>query len=150
MWPWNRELPKWKSRDNNLPKLHPSQFDFHHNTLLSLALIWNLGSLSWPTHLTSFLTHLIFHLTHLTPYRLRHIGKASMYKPEGYSAWVSADCPLVETWGWIILGRHLVARSDRSAGHSQISSLMQSSALLSVLVKVYWLDDKGLTTVKPG
>ena len=56
---------------------------------------------------------------------------ASMYKPEGYSIWVSADRLLVETWGWIILGRHLVTRKDRSAGRSQTSSLVQTSASLS-------------------
>ena len=77
-----------------------------------------------------------------SPYALEHLCR----KPEGYSAWVFADRPLVEAWDWIIFGRHLVARSNRLAGGSQTSSFMQSSALSLVLVKVYWLDDKSLTS----
>ena len=72
-----------------LSRLHPGQFDFHHNISLSLAPIWSLGSLFWPTHLNSPPTHLIspsthstsLHFTHSTPHHLRHrVGKASMYK----------------------------------------------------------------------
>ena len=57
--------------------------------------------------------------------------------------YLSADRPLVEVWGFIILERHLVARSDRSIGRNQTSSLVKSSASSLVLVRVYWLDDEG-------
>ena len=43
----------------------------------------------------------------------------------------------------IILERHLVARSDRSVGCNQTFSLVKTSALSLVLVRVYWRDDKG-------
>ena len=119
------------------------QFDFQHNVLSNLAPIWSLGSSFWPTYLT------FLHLMYSTPHCLRHIvGRASMYKPKRYSAWVCANHLLVEIWGWIIFGRHLVTRSDRLAGPTQTSSLVESLASLSVLVRVYLLDDKGLILAK--
>ena len=79
----------------------------------------------------SFLTYALDFSSYAIDFSSYALDFASMYKPEGYSAWVSADCPFVETWGWIILRRHLVIRRDRLAGRSQTSFLVQTSASLS-------------------
>ena len=62
-WPQSREFPKKKSCDNNHPKFHHGQFDFHCNASPSQAPTWSRGSFSsyalvrlrtrLPTHLTS-------------------------------------------------------------------------------------------------
>ena len=62
-WPWSGEFSKRKSRNNNYPKLHPSQFDFYRNASPSRAPNWSRGSFSpytpvsphtcFPTHSTS-------------------------------------------------------------------------------------------------
>ena len=44
----------------------------------------------------------------------------------------------------IIFEYHLVTRSEVLVGHNQTSSFVKLSALSSVLVRMYWLDDKGL------
>ena len=44
---------------------------------------------------------------------------------------------------FIILKRHLVTKSELSVRYNQTSSFVKSSASLLVLVRVYWLDDKG-------
>ena len=44
---------------------------------------------------------------------------------------------------FIILERHLVTKSELLVGCNQISSLVKTSASSLVLVRVYWLDDKG-------
>ena len=74
-------------------------------------------------------------------YALEHLCT----KPERYFAWVSADYPLVKIWGWIILKHQLVARSECLARRSQTSSLVQLLASISVLVRMYWLNEVGLT-----
>ena len=48
---------------------------------------------------------------------------------------------------FIIFKRHLVIKSELSVGCNQTSSLVKSSASSLVLVKVYWLDNKGSSLV---
>ena len=131
---------------NNHPELHFGQLDLYCNALLSLVPIWSLGFF---LNLRTW-----FPLTlHTRPFNVcaTKLARHLCMKWKDISLWyLSADCSLVKAWGWIILGRHLVAKSDRLARRSQTSSLVQSSALLSVLIRVYWLDDKHLTPAKPS
>ena len=71
-----------------------------------------------------FLTYALDFSTYALDFSSSYALEHLCTKLEGYSAWVSADRLLVEAWGWIILWGHLVARSDRSAGRSQTSSLV--------------------------
>ena len=68
----------------------------------------------------------------------------SIYTLEIFSALISI-CVSSTCRGimFIILDRHLVIRSELSVGCNQTSSLVKLSTLSSVLVRVYWLDDKG-------
>ena len=119
-------------------RFHPGRFDFHHNTSSSLAPIRSLGSPPWPTHSTSPLTHSTSPPTQSTSPHLTH-STSHLCKPEGYSAWVSADRPLVEAWGWIILGRHSVSDEERPVGWTQPDLLPCADVGLVIL------NDDGLT-----
>ena len=85
------------------------------------------------------------HLTYSTPHRLCHRpGRASMYESKGYCGCGIYLCLVhLSKYEVIILERHLVTRSELLVGRNQTSSLVKSSASSSVLVRVYWLDDKG-------
>ena len=102
-------------------------FDFYCNVSLGLALIWSLEFLiDLRTQLFTLRTQLF------TIYATELTGHLFMYNLERYSALVlSADCLYIKAWGWIILGHHLMMRSNQLVRHNQISSLVQSSALLS-------------------
>ena len=84
------------------------QFDFYHNALSSLAPIWGLNFLldlySW-----FFLTLRIWLLTVYATELPRHLYTSRT----NISLWyLFANCPFIKAWDWIILGRHLVARSN--------------------------------------
>ena len=78
-------------------------------------------------------------LTYALDFSSYALDLASMCKPEGYSAWVSADRPLIEAWGWIILGRHSVSDEERPVGWTQPDLLPCADVGLVIL------DDDGLT-----
>ena len=120
------------------------QFNFHCNSSLNLALIWSLGFFF---HLrTRFF--LILYTQSLIVYATYLAGDLCTSRKNILLWYLSTDCPLIKAWGWIILGCHLVAKSNQSVGRNQTFSFVQLSALLSVLVRVYWLNDKGLTLAK--
>ena len=95
------------SQNRNHMMITIIQFDFHPNISLSIAPIWSFGFLfEIHTPLLTLCTWLF------NVYATEFVEKISMYELEGYSAFILfADCQLVKEWGWIILGRHLVARS---------------------------------------
>ena len=78
-------------------------------------------------------------LTYTLDFSSYALNLASICKPEGYSAWVSADRRLVETWGRIILGRHSVSDEERPVSWTQPDLLPCADVGLVIL------DDKGLT-----
>ena len=97
----------------------------------------------WPMHLVSS------HLTYQTPYYLRHrVSRVSIYKSERYfSCGIYLYFVYLLGYEVIILKYYLVTRSELLVGRNQISYLVKLSALSSVLIRIYWLDDKALPSV---
>ena len=58
--------------------------------------------------------------------------------------YLTADHPFVKVWGFIILKRYLMIRNNRLVRCNQTSFFVKTSASSLILVRVYWLDDKGL------
>ena len=115
-------------------------FSFRLKPIIQNFLVWlpsqcfNKSGFYLEPRVSSWPTHLVFpHLMHSTPHHLRHrLGKTTIYKSEEYSALIlSTDCLFVKTWGWIILGCHLVVRSNQLVRRNKTSNLVQLSALLS-------------------
>ena len=110
----------------------------------SLWLVWLpperlIESGSYLEPRVPFLTYALDFSSYALNFSSYALDLASMYKPEGYSAWVSADCPLVEAWGWIILGRHSVSDEERAVSWTQPDLLPCADVGLVIL------DDDGLT-----
>ena len=57
--------------------------------------------------------------------------------------YLSTDRLLVKVWGFIILKRQLIIKSELSVGHNQTFFLLKSLTSSLVLVRVYLLDNKG-------
>ena len=101
------------------PDFSSYALDFSYYTLdfSSYALDFSSYALDFSSYALDFSSYA---LDFSSLYAFKHLYT----KPKGYSAWVSADCSLVKVWGWIILGSHLVARSNQLARRSQTSSLV--------------------------
>lgn len=116
---------------------------------LSLQYLIKFGSylksrtFFWPTHLV------FSHFTHSTLYRLQYrVDKAFKYKWERYSNYGIYLCFVhLSRYKVIILKCHLITKNEFLVEHNQISFLVKLLALLLVLVRVYWLDNKGLLLV---
>ena len=93
------------------------QFDFYYNVSSSLAPIWSLKFLLGLC--TQF--SLTLHIWPLTVYATELAGYLCKTQKDLPLWYLSADYPLVEIWGWIIFGRHLVVKRDRIAWCSQTS-----------------------------
>ena len=111
--------------------------------LIKFGFYLELWVFSWPIH------SVFPHLTHLTRYCLHYrVGKASIYKLESYSGFGINLCFVhLLKYEVIIIKYHLVTKSELLVTHNQTSSLVKLGALLLVLVKVYWLDNKNLPLV---
>ena len=94
-----------------------------------------------------FLTYAlgVSHFIYSTPHHLCYqVGKTSMYKLEKYSGHGIYLCFVyLLRYKVIILEYYLVTRNELLVGYNQTSSFIKSSAPSLILVKAYWLNDKG-------
>ena len=126
-----KKFLKRKLRDSTYLELHPGQLDLYHNISLSRALIWSYGSFS--------------------PYVLNHLLDSSLFMQwEAIPSCGKYLCFVYLSRNEIIISRASLdsIESKRLVRHNQACfSLVQTLALSLVLIRVYWLDDKGSTLI---
>lgn len=86
---------------------------------------------------------------YLTPHRLCHrIDKALIYKSEGHFDYgIYLYLIYLSKYKIIVFEHHLLSSNELSIERNQIFSLINLSVLSLVLVRVYWLDHKGLPLI---
>lgn len=89
------------------------------------------------------------HFTYLIPYYLYHkVGKTSIYRlKEYFSCGIYLCFVHLLKYEIIILERYPMTKTELSIRRNQIFSLVKLSGLSLVLVRVYFLDDKGLSLI---